>query len=175
VPAVAAAEDRVTNQNDDGLSLMLRNLSINLAIICFLALLFPGCDSDKHSRSNVDVSGTWHAQFAVESCKPAYFCSATGMTLGATGNAVLTLSQSGNKVQGTYTYQTASIKSDVSGTVTGNRVVLDGSVTKEMGRIKVHLTGTVLKNQMQSTATYDVTLADGQSGRITGSGNFSLS
>jgi hypothetical protein len=154
---------------------MLKSFSINLAIVFLLFLLFSGCNNDNTNSSGVDVSGTWRAQMAVETCTPADLCSATGLNVGTMVNAVMTLSQNESKVQGTYTYQGAGISSDVSGTVVGNQIVLDGAVTQLLGRITVHLIGTVLNNQMQTTVSHDVTLTDGRSGRITGSGNFSRS
>jgi len=85
------------------------------------------------------------------------------------------LTQDGSKVNGSYTYEGTGITADVSGSVAGNQIVLDGSVTQVLGRVTVHLNGTVLNNQMQTTVSHDVSLTDGRSGTITGSGNFSRS
>ena len=154
---------------------MLKRLSINLAIICLFVLLFASCNSDNSSSNGVDVTGTWRAQLSVQSCSPSDLCSSLKLTGGSTANAVMSLSQNGSKVQGTYTYEGTGISADVSGNVAGNQIVLDGSVTQALGRVTVHLVGTVLNNQMQTNVSHDVSLIDGRSGTITGSGNFSRS
>lgn len=156
------------------MSLMSKRFSINLAIICLFSILIFAC-SDDNNGSNIDVSGTWRAQLTVDTCTPNDLCTATGLVQGATANAVMMLNQDGSKVNGTYTYVGAGISSDVSGNVAGNQIVLDGTLNHPLGRITVHLMGTVLNNQMQTTVSHDVNLTDGRSGSITGSGNFSRS
>jgi hypothetical protein len=151
---------------------MLKRLSINLAIVSVFLLLFTACNNETN-QNGVDVTGTWRAQLAVDSCSPSDLCSSIGFKTGSTANAVMVLSQNGSKVQGTYTYEGTGITADVSGSVAGNQIVLDGSVSQVLGRVTVHLNGTVLNNQMQTTVSHEVSLADGRSGTITGSGNFS--
>jgi hypothetical protein len=152
---------------------MLKTFAINLAALFVFAMLFTACNNDSGTNNGVDVTGTWRAQLAVNSCSPSDLCASTGLLPGATATAVMTLSQDGSKVNGTYTYEGTGISAEVSGSVAGNQIMLDGEVTEPIGKVTVHLTGTVLNNQMQASVSHDVKLNDGRSGTITGSGNFS--
>jgi hypothetical protein len=155
---------------------MSKRFAINFAIVCVFALLFSSCNNDNGSDNNsMNVSGTWRAQLTVDTCSPSDLCSQTGLVADSTATAIMTLDQNGTKVNGTYTYEGTGISADVSGNIAGNQLVLDGSVTQLLGKVTVHLEGTVLNNQMQSSVSHNVTLNDGRSGSITGSGNFSRS
>ena len=85
---------------------------------------------------------------------------------------VMTLTQDGNKVNGTYTYEGTGVTAQISGTVSGNNLVVDGNASSVLGKVTVHLTGTVNQNVMPSNVSHQVDLVDGRSGTITGTGEF---
>ena len=119
-----------------------------------------------------NVAGTWQGTVAFTGCTPAAVCAAAGFS-GGSAIGIMTLTQSGNNVNGSYTYKGAGISASVSGVVNGNNVTVDGSASNPFGTVTVHLTGTADQNSMPSNLTHQIHLADGRSGTVTGSGDFS--
>ena len=149
-----------------------------IAIVLFLALATYGCwpfdnNDNGTGTSSVDVSGTWHSAMMVETCTPANTCKAAGFTPGQSANATMVLTQNGSNVKGTYTYDGAGINADVSGQVSGNQLTLNGDASNPFGQVTVDLTGTVANSQIAANVSHNISLIDGRSGTVTGSGTFS--
>jgi hypothetical protein len=151
--------------------LMSKNRLINLVFVVCLLAFFAGCSNDE-TPSGIDVSGNWQAQIAVQTCSPTDLCSSLGLLPGANATAIMTLTQNGTHLEGTYTYSGAGVSANVSGQIAGNQVVLDGTATHPLGQITVHLTGTAQNNQIAATVTHQVTVIDGRTGSISGNGTF---
>jgi hypothetical protein len=142
-----------------------------LLLIPILLLCLAACDQDG-STGDVDVSGRWTSIIAIQSCTPDSVCSSVGFQTGQSAVAIMNLDQNGNTVEGTYTYEGAGMNAQVEGRVAGNELTLDGQLQHLLGRITVHLVGTVSDNQINAQVPHDVSLIDGRSGTITGAGNF---
>lgn len=143
---------------------------------CILAVLaMPGCffDNDGDSGTgSVNVAGTWTASVSVEGCSPANVCQSAGFQQGQTVRAVMALRQNGNTVEGTYTYEGAPISADVNGRVSGTQLVLNGSVSNPLGKATVDFVGAVSGSVIDAAVSHNVTLNDGTSGTVSGSGDF---
>lgn len=133
-------------------------------------LLAAGCNTK--DDSSVGVSGHWTATITVQSCSPSDVCSSAGFTPGQTVIAIMDLHQSGNRVEGTYTYQGLGINATVSGNLADTQLVLDGEAQHPLGRATVHFTGTVSDSGIASNVSHNINLIDGRSGTVGGSGNF---
>jgi len=148
---------------------------ITTLLVGMLTLWMNSCSNDNGTGNNVDVSGTWRSTVTFQTCSPADVCAAAGFTAGRMQSAVMTLTQNGNKLQGTYTYQGAPVSADITGNVNGNQVTLDGTASNILGSVTVHLTGTVNNNVMDSNVSHNVSLIDGRSGAVTATGQFTRS
>lgn len=145
-----------------------------------LMLLLPlawltSCDhaSNQTGSDGVSVEGTWTASVTFQTCTPAAVCTAAGFAPGLSRTAVMMLNQEGDSVQGTYTYQGAGIEANVSGHVNGNQLLsLQGAASNPIGSVTVHLSGTVNGSQMAAGVSHEITLIDGRSGTVTGTGTF---
>lgn len=82
------------------------------------------------------------------------------------------LRQNGNRVEGTYTYQGLGINATVSGNLVDTMLVLTGEAQHPLGRASVRLTGTVSNSGIASNVTHNISVIDGRSGTVSGSGNF---
>ncbi len=133
-------------------------------------LLAAGCNTKDDSP--VDVSGHWTATITVQSCSPGDVCSSIGFTPGQTVIAIMDLRQNGNRVEGTYTYQGLGINATVSGNLADTMLVLNGEAQHPLGRASVHLTGTVSNSGIASNVSHNISVIDGRSGTVGGSGNF---
>jgi hypothetical protein len=144
---------------------------VRIGLILFL--LAAGCK--KHDSitgpDTANVAGTWRGTVAASSCTPADVCSSVGFS-GGNAVGIMTLTQNGSKVNGTYTYEGAGINAEVSGSVSGSNLVVDGKASSFLGKVTVHLSGTVDQNTLPSNVSHQVNLADGRSGTIIGSGEF---
>ena len=149
---------------------------ITTLLVAALALWMNSCSNDNGSSdNNVNVAGTWRSNVTFQSCSPADVCAAAGFTAGRMQAAVMTLTQDGSKLNGTYTYQGAPVSADITGNVNGNQVTLDGTASNILGSVTVHLTGTVNNNVMDSNISHNVNLIDGRSGAVTATGQFTRS
>jgi len=155
----------------------MRKVSLfKLTLILAACSVIAGCFLDDNGSSNsngeVNVAGTWTGPVKVNSCSPSDVCNQAGFQQGQTFNAVLTLQQNGSNVNGKYTCQGANISADVSGTISGSNLTLNGTVNNPFGRATVAFAGKVNNSSMDSTVSHDVTLFDGRSGTVSGSGTF---
>lgn len=139
----------------------------------FILLLAAGCKKNDSitGPDTANVAGTWRGTVATTSCTPADVCSSVGFS-GGSAVGIMTLTQDGSKVSGTYTYEGAGIVAQVSGSVSGSNLTVDGKASNFLGKVTVHLTGIVNQNTLPSSVSHQVNLADGRSGTITGSGEF---
>jgi hypothetical protein len=154
--------------------LMRQPFSLLRWLLVVLTILFAGCTSNNNSgNGSLDVSGLWLAPVSFVSCSPTDVCTTAGFVAGSTANARMNLSQSGNNVSGTYTYDGAGISADVSGNAGGNQVVLDGTASNPFGRVTVHLVGIVSNNnRMQTNISHQILLIDGRGGTVLGTAEF---
>lgn len=144
-----------------------------LMFFIFAALLFSACQNDTNNPSDTDLTGLWRAAVAFSSCTPAAVCAAAGFQAGSSQNAVMNLAQSGNNVNGTYTYEGAGISANISGNAGGTEVLLDGSAANLFGRITVRVQGTISGNTtIQANVSHQISLLDGREGTVLGSGMF---
>lgn len=141
-------------------------------LLVFAALLLSACNNDSNNPGDTDLTGLWRAAVAFSSCTPAAVCAAAGFSAGSTANSVMNLAQSGNDVNGTYTYEGAGITANVSGNAGADQVLLDGSASNPFGTITVRLQGTVSNNTIQANVSHQISLLDGREGTVLGSGIF---
>jgi len=146
-------------------------IQVSFKWVFALVLLVAGCDMNDDA-SSFNVAGHWIATITVQSCSPADVCSSIGFASGQTVIAIMDLRQSGNRVEGTYTYQGLGINANVSGDLGDTQLVLNGEAQHPLGRATVHLTGTVSDSGIASTVSHNISVIDGRSGTISGSGNF---
>jgi hypothetical protein len=142
--------------------------------VFLLCIILPaaGCFLDDNSSTGVDsanVAGTWRGTMTFTSCVPSNICQQVGFA-NQSAVAIMTLTQDHNDVKGTYTYEGAGIDANVSGTIVGNTLVIDGSASNPLGRVSVHLNGNVNQNMTTSTVQHQVNLTDGRSGTVGGAG-----
>ena len=147
---------------------------IKLVTIIGFALAFSGCifDDDDESTSGINVEGRWTATVRVDNCAPLDVCRPVGFESGETFTAVMTLSQDGDRVEGTYTYQGAGISADVEGRITDTQLTLSGDVQNPFGTATVGFVGHVSGNLIDAAISHDVRLFDGRQGTVSGSGDF---
>ena len=149
---------------------------IKLITIIGIALVISGCifdeDGDNDSTSGLNVAGTWTATVSVDNCQPLDVCRPVGFETGETFTAVMNLSQNGDDVEGTYTYQGAGISADVEGHVTDTQLILNGDVQNPFGTATVALVGHVSNGVIDAAISHNVRLFDGRQGTVSGSGNF---
>ncbi len=138
----------------------------------FVCLLLSAACNTKNDSSGIDVTGHWTATVTVQSCSPGDVCSSIGFQQGLTVIAVMDLRQDGNRVEGTYTYQGLGINASVTGDLADTMLVLTGEAQHPLGRASVRLTGTVSDSGIASNVSHDISLIDGRSGTVGGSGNF---
>jgi hypothetical protein len=148
----------------------MKQLAILVPLVLFAALFQTACQNDDNNMG--DLSGIWRAAIAFSSCSPSDVCVAAGFQAGSSANAVMNLSQTGNNVNGTYTYEAAGITANVSGNFGGSQLLLDGGAANPFGQITVRLTGTVSNNTIQANVTHQISLIDGREGSVIGSGMF---
>ncbi len=144
-----------------------------IIVLCF-SLVISGCifEDDEGSSSGLNIAGTWRASVQVENCSPNDVCSQAGFQQGRTFNAVMVLRQSGDRVEGTYTYEGTGIEADIEGRVDNDHVVLNGDVQNPFGRATVGLVGFASGSLIDAAVSHNVTLFDGRSGTVSGSGDF---
>jgi hypothetical protein len=156
--------------------ILMRKVSLfKLLLLFVLPVVFSGCwlDDNNSSDSNaMNVAGTWHAPVRVTSCTPAAVCSQAGFVQGQTYNAIMNLHQNGSDVNGTYTYESSNINADISGKISGSQLTLNGDVQNPFGRATVKFIGSVSNSVINATVSHDVSLFDGRSGTVGGSGDF---
>jgi hypothetical protein len=156
--------------------ILMRKVSlIKLFVVLIFTALLSGCffgDEDS-GTAGVNIAGTWRATVQVENCSPADVCDDAGFEPGTTVSAVMVLRQDGTKVEGTYTYTGAGLDADVEGTVTDSHLVLNGEVQNPFGRASVDLVGFASDSVIDAAVSHNVTLFDGRSGTVSGSGDFS--
>jgi hypothetical protein len=150
----------------------LFKLTLVFCVCCVLTGCFLDDNGSSSSGNGVNVAGTWRGPVRVDSCSPSDVCSQVGFQQGQTFNAVMTLQQNGSNVNGTYTYEGANISADVSGTISSSNLTLNGTVNNPFGRATVGFAGKVNTSTMDANVTHNVTLFDGRSGTVTGSGTF---
>ena len=150
----------------------MRKVSLfKLTLLFCVSLALAKCSNDNSSNSNgVNVAGTWRGPIQVTSCSPSDVCNQAGFQQGLTFTAVMTLQQNGSDVNGSYTYQGANISADVSGNISGSNLTLNGSANNFFGRATVALTGKVNNSTMDSNVSHNITLFDGRSGTVSGTG-----
>ena len=157
--------------------ILMRKVSLfKLTLVFCVCSALSGCWLDDNNSSNsneINVAGTWRAPVQVSSCNPSDVCGQVGFQQGQTFTAILVLQQNGSNVNGTYTYQGANISADVTGNISGSRLTLNGTVNNPFGRATVAFVGTVNNSTIQANVSHDVTLFDGRSGTVSGSGTFS--
>ena len=147
---------------------------IKLTIVLCFSLVAFGCifDESDESGSGSNIAGTWHANVQVETCTPTDVCNAAGFRQGETFNAVMVLRQDGTDVEGTYTYQGTGINADIEGKINNDHLVLNGDVQHPLGRATVGLVGVVSGSVIEAALSHNVTIFDGRSGTVSGSGDF---
>ena len=143
-------------------------------LLVILTILVAGCTSNNNSgNGSLNVTGLWLASVSFVSCTPTDVCTAVGFRAGTSANARMNLTQGGNNVNGTYTYDGSGISADISGNAGGNQVVLDGTALNVLGRITVHLVGIVSNNtRMQTNISHQILLIDGRAGTVLGTAEF---
>lgn len=155
----------------------MRKVSLfKLTLVFCVCSVLTGCWLDDNGSSNtneMNVAGTWRGPVQVNSCTPADVCNQVGFQNGQTFNATMNLQQNGGDVHGTYTYEGANLSADVSGTISGSRLTLNGNVNNPFGRATVAFAGNVSNSTIDANVSHDVTLFDGRSGTVGGSGTFS--
>jgi len=153
----------------------MRKVSLFKLVLVFgLTVVLFGCwfDNGQSNSNELNVAGTWRAAVRVDSCSPSNVCHQAGFEQGKMFNAVMTLHQNGSNVDGTYTYEGANISADVSGKISGSTLTLNGNVQNPFGRATIAFAGTVSNSVIDASVSHDVTLFDGRSGTVGGSGNF---
>jgi hypothetical protein len=155
--------------------ILMRKVSlIKLIIVLCFSLVTFGCifDEDGGSGTGSNIAGTWNANVQVETCTPTDVCNAAGFRQGETFHAVMVLRQDGNDVEGTYTYQGTGINADIEGRINDDHLVLNGNVQHPLGRATVGLVGVVSGSVIEAALSHNVTIFDGRSGTVGGSGDF---
>ena len=147
---------------------------IKLILVFCFSFVFQGCifEDDEGSTSGINIAGTWRANVQVENCSPADVCNQAGFQQGQVFEAVMVLRQNGDRIEGTYTYQGTGIEADIEGRLNNDHLVLDGDVQNPFGRATVGLVGVVAGSIIDSAIAHNVTLFDGRSGTVSGSGDF---
>jgi hypothetical protein len=158
--------------------ILMRKVSLIKPFIAFcLTFALSGCffgdEETSSSSSGLNVAGTWRATMNVETCSPSDVCSSAGFRPGLSVKAIMNLKQNGDNVEGTYTYEDSGINADVQGRITDSQLTLNGSAQDPLGRATVALVGFVSGSVIDASVSHDVTLFDGRSGTVTGSGDFS--
>lgn len=152
---------------------MIRQKYFSLVLAILFSAFLLGCnDDDGPGDGLLDVEGTWQGTVTFSSCTPAAVCADAGFTQGTTLIAIMDLNQDRNEVEGTYTYQGAGVNAEVGGNVGANQLMIDGAANNPLGRVTVNLVGTVTSGAMNSTISHQVTLTDGRSGTVAGTGIF---
>jgi hypothetical protein len=150
--------------------MIVMRIRVSFKWLFLFLLLAAGCDTK--NDSSVNVAGHWTATITVQSCSPSDVCTTAGFTPGQTVLAIMDLRQSGNRVDGTYTYQGLGINATVSGNLADTMLVLNGEAQHPLGRASVHLTGTVSDSGIASNVSHNISVIDGRSGTVGGTGNF---
>ncbi len=147
---------------------------IKLFLVFCLTSGLSGCffDDEGSGNSSINVAGTWRASVIVESCAPQDVCISAGFEQGRTFNAVMNLRQDGSNVEGAYTYEGSGINADVSGRISGQQLTLNGNVQNPFGRATVNLVAASSGSILDAAVSHNVTLFDGRSGTVNGSGDF---
>lgn len=144
---------------------------VRIGVILFL--LTAGCNKNDSiiGPDTANVAGTWRGTITASSCTPADVCSSVGFS-GGSAVGIMTLTQKGSDVSGTYTYEGAGLTAEISGSVSGSNLVVNGKASSLLGKATVHLSGTADQNTLPSNVSHQINLADGRSGTISGSGEF---
>jgi hypothetical protein len=155
--------------------ILMRKVSLfKLLVLLGVCFLLSGCflDDNQSGSNALNVAGTWRAPVQVTSCTPSNVCSQAGFEQGKTYNAVMNLNQNGSDVNGTYTYENSNINADVSGKISGSQLRLTGNVQNPFGRATVDFVGNVSNSVINATVSHNVSLFDGRTGTVGGSGDF---
>jgi hypothetical protein len=155
--------------------ILMRKVSLfKLLVLLGACTVLSGCflDDNQSGSNDVNVSGTWRAPVRVTSCTPSNVCSQAGFVQGQTYNAVMNLNQNGSDVHGTYSYESSNINADVSGKISGSQLRLTGTVQNPFGSATVDFVGSVSNSAINATVSHNVSLFDGRSGTVGGSGDF---
>jgi hypothetical protein len=118
----------------------------------------------------VNVVGTWVGQVHVDSCSPTALCEEATLPQQGFVGATLILNQKSGKVLGRYLYG-----KDVDVTLEGsaaNPLVLKGFGPHHQGSIEVRLTGDVNEIRIFASIGHKVSLKDGRSALVGGTGDF---
>jgi hypothetical protein len=157
--------------------ILMRKVSLfKFLVVLASSLLLSACWLENDNSSDPDginVAGTWTAPVRVDSCSPSDVCRQAGFTQGQTFDATMQLRQNGSDVNGTYTYARSNISADVSGRISGTQLTLNGNVQNPFGTATVHFVGSVSNSVINATVSHNVSLFDGRSGTVAGSGAFS--
>ena len=148
---------------------------IKLIIVLCFSLVAVGCifdENDESGSGGANIAGTWTANVQVETCTPTDVCNAAGFRQGETFTAVMVLRQDGGDIEGTYTYQGTGINADIEGKINNDHLVLNGDVQHPLGRATVGLVGVVSGSAIEAAVSHNVTIFDGRSGIVNGSGDF---
>jgi len=153
----------------------MRKVSLFKLLVFFgVCILLSGCwlDNNQSDSNAMNVAGSWRAPVQVTSCTPSDVCRQAGFVQGQSYNAVMNLHQNGSDVNGTYTYESSNISADVSGKISGSQLRLSGNVQNPFGRATVDFVGSISNSVINATVAHNVSLFDGRSGTVGGSGDF---
>ena len=155
--------------------ILMRKVSLFKLLLAFgVTIVLSGCwlDDNGSGSNEMNIAGTWRAAVRVDSCTPSDVCRQAGFEQGKMFDAVMSLHQNGNNVEGTYTYVGSNLSANVSGKISGNQLTLSGNVQNPFGRATVAFVGAVSNSVIAATVSHNVSLFDGRSGTVGGSGDF---
>lgn len=147
-------------------------LSFRILVICLFAIVSPGCEEDTVVVVNpfINVRGLWSGQITIQSCVPTDVCGEIQLPVGPI-STTMTLSQSDDRVQGTYAYNSTPLTGSVSGLVDKDQLTLNGTAISNGGQVTIQFRGTVIVNLIRANVEHLITLSDGRTATATGSGD----
>ncbi len=147
-------------------------ISSRILVICLFAFVSAGCEEDQVVVvvPFTNVRGLWSGQITIQTCVPADVCGEIPLPVGPL-STTMTLSQTDDRVQGSYVYNSTPLTASVSGLVDKDQLTLNGTALSNAGQATIQFRGTVIVNLIRANVEHRITLSDGRTATATGAGD----